>query len=168
MESLLFSAIGGFIYFTLRENNNIDNDDGSIESIIDKIITKKYKMVQNCSIDKLDKEEFVDLDREFKNICTDFVVKHFFGKNENIYNFIKIVNNKFVNTIQLYIQKKNLKKNDIIFLYKGGNILRFVANEFLLSLPNKSSKILDDFYSNFFKRSDADFSIYIKDRKSNV
>ena len=59
-------------------------------------------------------------------------------------------------------KSKNLPKDSIIFMYKGGNILRIIQKAFLYELPGESRKILNNFYSQFFKRGDADFGIYLK------
>lgn len=57
--------------------------------------------------------------------------------------------------------KFNLESTDLFFAFKGGNILRLVYKQTLNELPNLVSKKLKSFYDAFFKRSDADFSIYL-------
>ena len=106
-------------------------------------------------------QELVDDNREFKDLCTDIIVKQFLATDQSMYNFLTLVYGNFDNAIQMYKQSKGLSKWDIFFVYKGGNILRIISNDFLRELPRASSKIITDYYEQFFKRSDADFSIYI-------
>jgi len=102
-----------------------------------------------------------------KGICTDIVVNDFFYSDESLFKFLILVYNTFEETINRYLKLHSLKENDIFFTFKGGNILRIVYKELILELPNKVSKNLTDFYKNFFKRSDADFSIYINPKLTN-
>ena len=105
--------------------------------------------------------EFNDLNRELKGICTDIVVNDFFKSEECLYNFLLLVYSSFENVINAYKSKHKLQETDIFFTFKGGNILRIVYKELLLELPNAVASHLKDYYKKFFKRSDADFSIYI-------
>ena len=56
---------------------------------------------------------------------------------------------------------KNIDDTEILFIFKGGNVLRTVVNEFKLFIPGNTNRILEDFYGDYFKRSDADFGILI-------
>tara|TARA_B110000208_G_scaffold77461_1_gene99251 strand:- start:210 stop:1637 length:1428 start_codon:yes stop_codon:yes gene_type:complete len=106
-------------------------------------------------------EEFSDNNREIKGICTDIVVNDFFQTKENLFNFLKLVYDKYTFEINNYINQKNLDEDDIIFTFKGGNILRLLAEEFNNELPYLAGNGISNFYQKYFKRSDADFSIYI-------
>ena len=106
-------------------------------------------------------DELVDDNREFKDLCTDIIVKQFLSSDQSMFNFLTLVYGTFYNAIEQYKQAKGLAPLDIFFVYKGGNILRIISNDFLRELPRASSKIITDYYDQFFKRSDADFSIYV-------
>jgi len=106
-------------------------------------------------------ERFQNPSAEFKAITTDFVNKWFLADKANIFEFMKLTINTFVNGLDAYCESRNIDRNRIRFVYKGGNILRIVAKEFLIELPGYASDIVDDFYMKYFKRSDADFTIYI-------
>ena len=106
-------------------------------------------------------DELVDDNREFKDLCTDIIVKQFLSSDQSMFNFLTLVYGTFQNAIEQYKQAKGLSQWDIFFVYKGGNILRIISNDFLRELPRASSKIITDYYEQFFKRSDADFSIYV-------
>ena len=116
---------------------------------------------------KITDDEYIDHDREIKDICTKFVVDEMFKTDESIFNFMNLILTHVVNGIYEYKNKHSLHKNSILFLYKGGNVLRIIQKEFDEELPAIAAKVLEKFYSNDFKRSDADFSIYIDPKLNN-
>jgi hypothetical protein len=73
----------------------------------------------------------------------------------------------FDKALNIYAKRKGIDEKDIIFICKGGNVLKIVANEFLISLPGAAKKIIWSYYQEFFTRSDADFGIYINPKINN-
>lgn len=122
----------------------------------DKIVTKKGNAA----------EDMVDESREYKDLCTDIVNKIFLSSDGTMFNFLNVVYSSFSEAIDQYKNKKGLDKWDIFFVYKGGNILRIISNDFLKELPFVASRDIHKYYDKFFKRSDADFSIYINPQLS--
>jgi hypothetical protein len=122
-----------------------------------------YFIYKDSKIEYTDEadEEFSDLNREIKGICTDIVVNDFFKTKNSLFNFLKLIYDDYTSGINKYISEKKLSRNDIIFTFKGGNILRLIAEEFDNELPDLASSKISNFYQKYFKRSDADFSIYI-------
>jgi hypothetical protein len=121
---------------------------------------------------KLDQEipktvQDVDYVREFKDLSTDIIVKHFLSNDTCMFNFLDLVYGTFYKAIEEFKQLNKLGKWDVFFVYKGGNVLRIIANDFLNELPRIASTKINNYYEKFFKRSDADFSIYIKPTISN-
>ena len=171
MNALIIgSSILGFSLLTSKKKDNkIENKkeeiDTNVNNIVDKVVNRKFKYEYNRNTNKSKgNDEYSDDNnniKELKNICSDFVVKYFVGYKNNLYNFLDIINDMYYNAIDYYIEKKKLKPNSIYFLYKGGNILRIIANEFLIELPGNASKKIENYYSQFFKLSDADYGIYI-------
>lgn len=106
----------------------------------------------------------IDDSRELKDICTEIVVNIFMESAASNFNFLREVYSLFQNSITYYIDQKGLQQQSIIFVYKGGNILRFLSNEFLRELPGAAANDIHTYYKQFFKRSDADFSIYVDPR----
>jgi len=106
-------------------------------------------------------DELRDENREFKDLSTDIVVKCMVSTSDTMYAFLSLVYNTFYDKIAKYKTKKGLDETDILFLYKGGNILRIIGFDFLSEMPRQSRKLIETFYADFFKRSDADFSIYV-------
>lgn len=111
--------------------------------------------------------EYVDYDREIKNVLTETVTNELFRTADNLYNFMSLVVESYRSNLEKYIIEKNLPQFSIIFIYKGGNVLRIIEREFYLELPNYASELLSSYYKKSFKRSDADFAIYVNPNLPN-
>ena len=111
--------------------------------------------------------EYKDDNRGLKDTFTDFVNDVILNNENSLFNFLYIITVLFQDAISVYKIKKGLKENDIFFILKGGNVLRFVAKNFLFDISGGTSDILLNYYSKFFKRSDADFSIIINPKLDN-
>jgi hypothetical protein len=156
---------------TNTKQNTTNTTDERVKKIVDDIYENRIGLPTYKSttyIEQEIQEEFVDHLREAKSICTDFVVNDFFKSPELLFNFLKLICNTFNEAIDYYILRnqltpKNKIKNingSIFFVYKGGTVLRYIKNEFNYELTGNIRNILDEM-KDFFKRSDADFSIYI-------
>lgn len=106
--------------------------------------------------------QITDLLREYKDMMTALIVDRFISSDESMFNFLKLVYGTFHSGLEEYKRLRNLGKWDIFFVYKGGNVLRIIANDFTRELPGLASKKINRYYEKFFKRSDADFSIYVR------
>lgn len=100
-------------------------------------------------------------EKELKSVMTELVVYEFLSTTSQICKFISTVYNTFNEVLQLYNRRTQHSDDDIFFIYKGGNILRFVSNKVFYMLPGKVKDDLIKYYRDSFKKSDADFSIYI-------
>ena len=105
--------------------------------------------------------DYTDYNRDFKDIMTKFVVNEFYKTDEENANFIQLITDIFDNMIDAYCLNEQLENNDILFLYKGGNVLRVLALEAMNSQPGEMKDDLMKAYEQYFKKSDADFTIYI-------
>jgi hypothetical protein len=143
------------------ENSQISNIENIVNDLLNGKLKKPIYKNYKSEIDSVS-NELIDLNREYKDLCTDIIVKQFLSEETGMFNFLQLVYGTFTKAIQIYSDGKNLDKMDIFFVYKGGNILRIISNDFLRELPRAASKVITDYYEQFFKRSDADFSIYIK------
>ena len=101
----------------------------------------------------------VDEIREFKDILSDFVTDNFFTDSRDI--FIREVYSNVNIALTIYKTKHSLKEDDIIFVYKGGNILRLQYQSNKEKLPCYIYDQITNMYDKYFKVSDADFSVYI-------
>lgn len=102
-----------------------------------------------------------DETRPLKDIMTKLVVEKFFESEDTLYRFLNLVYREFDDLLAKYREARGLTYYQAFFIYKGGNILRIIANEFLLELPKSAVREISEFYAPFFKRGDADFSIYV-------
>lgn len=112
-------------------------------------------------------DEYNDENRPLKDIMTDFVTDVILNNEHSLFNFLYIITSLFQDTLAIYKRIKGLQENDIFFILKGGNVLRFVAKNFLFDISGGTADILLDYYKKFFKRSDADFSIIINPNLEN-
>lgn len=167
-------------YNPLHEHVNISSIilHPGISKYIDE--TQYYKVLPDFStikptiLEQSDKE-YIDPEREIKGVMTDFVVNEFVKTQNQIFEFTKLVYGTFEKHIKTYIETNNLKLENraigdpgsIFFVYKGGNTMRLVFNTSLDRLPGEVYDVLHSYYANDFKRSDADFSIYIDPKLSN-
>lgn len=144
----------------------INDLHASFAMMIDKIIIPEPDAFDIKSTDGNYQERAVDkknedLDRPLKSVATDIVVNEFFKNDSSLYQFLSITSRAFEKALQIYSEKRGLAPRDLLFIYKGGNILRIVSKEFLLELPNSAIRELDEYYKPFFRRGDADFGIYV-------
>ena len=98
--------------------------------------------------------DYTDHNRRFKDLITGFVVTEFYNTDADLANFIQLVVDVFETMIDEYIlynEEYNLKNDDILFLYKGGNVLRILAFEAMSSQPGIIKDILFKQYSDFLK-----------------
>jgi len=136
------------------------------EDIAQTIIDKKFKFEQLRNgqpqvIERVPGEKLVEETKEFKGIITDMVTTDFLKTTEQTKEFLKVIFSSFDIALKKYKQAKGLGDNTIYFLYKGGNILRFIAKESMNQLPGYVSERIMNYYKDSFKKSDADFTIYI-------
>ena len=99
---------------------------------------------------------------EQRGIVTDFVSDNFFDRSSRLFRFLNVVFSHYNDMLDQFKKQKGLREKDVIFLFKGGNVLRIVAKDFFLELPENTSRNIVNYYSSFFKRSDADFSIFLQ------
>lgn len=110
-------------------------------------------------------ERYLDKDQEIKDLGTDIVVKKFFNTPETLFNFVNLVYGNIDNALKSYRKNNNLENRAIFLVFKGGNVLRMLANGVFDLLPPKARDLLKAEYAQYFKRSDADFSVYVDEKK---
>jgi hypothetical protein len=102
-----------------------------------------------------------DSSRPLKSVATDFVVEEYFSTTNSLYQFLSTVHDVYETALAYYREQRGLGENECLFLFKGGNILRIVAHEFLKTMPEYAHFQISRYYEPFFKRSDNDFSILL-------
>src|ERR1700677_4085661 len=119
-------------------------------------------IVNSIVTEKTIEDEYVDKNRELQSVLTEFVVNEFFPLEHDTEQFIKLVFGTFDEALKLYRQKMGIdRENQLFFVYKGGNILRYALYETMHEIGGKVSDEIEAYYKDVFKKSDADFSIYI-------
>lgn len=165
--SLLKNILNIFIE---KNINSEKNNTNSLNDILKVYETQKKQIVES-TIKEADivldpkiiyhkENDNNDENREFKDLCTDIVTNYILDEQE-LYNLLYIINTIYTDCINLYIKKKDFNDDDIIFIFKGGNIFKIIANKFWSELPNKAMYKFIEEFKCYFKRSDLDFSIYI-------
>lgn len=144
-------------------------DDKMRHDIIDMVISGKFESDLKLKEheEKTLEVEKIDPEQPLKDIATNFVVREFFKSESSLYSFMFTTYNYFTIILNEYKLRRGLLDNDLIFIYKGGNILRIVSKEFWLELPSNSTRELTKIYSPYFKRSDSDFTIYLSPHIKN-
>jgi hypothetical protein len=135
----------------------------SLGTIVDYTINKKFNIdarVNGHKIFRMDQDPEDEI-KPLKTVATDFVVNEMFQTESTLYKFLSVVYNNFDEVLSIYREKKNIAEKDLFFIYKGGNILRFVSHEFMRQIPASANDEISKFYAPFFKRSDADFAVFI-------
>jgi len=141
--------------------NNYENDISYIVNKFMECSDRTLPKTKGNNIESIKDVNYTDYNREFKDIMTEFVVNEFYPLDKDNAHFIQTIVNCFETMIKKYIEITNLEENDIIFLYKGGNVLRVLALESIREQPGKIAEKLINNYYKYFKKSDADFTIYI-------
>lgn len=108
-----------------------------------------------------DDERFDDKFRPFKDLMTDITTNEFFVSEEAMTNYIDLIFYMLNQGIQKYSKRKGLKPLDIIFIYKGGNALKTIFVKYMYETPGMITDRIYDIFHKYFKKSDADFQIYI-------
>lgn len=108
--------------------------------------------------------EYTDYNRDIKDLSTEIIVKNFFTSPQMFFNFLKLVYGNIDSALNQYKELNGLHDTAVFLLFKGGNVLRMVANEFFTQLPMEPREVLKNFYEPYFQRSDADFAVFIDNK----
>lgn len=160
---LLLNTLSPFIISNMNNNKEIiKTSKPSINNLLQisnfNIIEKNYNLIEKTSQPG---ERYIDPYEEHKKIFTDLITNIFLKSDESIYNTLNLINSKFNTMIQEYIKYKNLPKNSIIFVYKGGNVIRILFESYQQNIGSHFAKLFNEVFSSNFSKSDMDFEILI-------
>ena len=152
-------------------NIHIVKKGGNTKEGVFNVIPEKTPIVDGST-------EYVDAKREFKNILTDFINDYFLETNDNLHIMLHTVHSIFQKALQKYIDSKsnpNITEKDIIFFYKGGNVLRMQFLQFMKEITECNNcqniepfiNFMYEIKNRYFKKSDLDFNIYISNKIPN-
>lgn len=111
--------------------------------------------------------EFVDDKTVFKKIIDAFVIDHMLGKPESKMRFLNLIADTYNDIFARYKAKHRLSDTDLIFIYKGGNILRIHKKRAMEYLPAKIQLLVNEKFDPDFQKSDDDFTIYIDPNRAD-
>ena len=66
------------------------------------------------------------------------------------------------------MRSKRITQLLIMFIYKGGNLMRIIANEMFKKMPPKASSLLYNFYKPFFYKYLTKNPYYIIIKLNNI
>ena len=165
------------------DSSILDNVDDIVDAVLKKhqqrpkIFAKKEEDLKNYLVlDKYPSDQKISrlniLKKDFTDRATDFIVKNFFTDPNKYYNFISKLIKLVEDSINKYKQIKSAElgidlSDKILFVFKGGNLLRSIFLKFTQVIPNQLSDKIIDHYNKWFKSSDLDFQIFIHPQLGN-
>jgi hypothetical protein len=157
-------------YNTIKDNIDLinNNDCNDIVKMITDIDKKSYQIIDKYDNIKLyfdsNNVMVVSETEVYKSISTKFINDYFYSTPKTSYNFYKLINTTFTKSLEIYCKNKKIDTKSIIFIFKGGNILRIIVEQLLENnFNNYELSELIKLKNNNYKRSDSDFQIYIRD-----
>lgn len=155
----------------MASNNDIQKMIQPVVSMIQKgqipnILTLINTKVKPITIEKKTSGTIVDVNDEFKGFMNKFVINNLLQNEESKMRFLNLIARVFNSMIDEYNKKFMLSGNkSVIFLYKGGNLLRIFYKRFLSNYSADSvvdvSELINEVFSPDFGKSDDDFTILI-------
>ena len=129
-------------------------------------IFNNLSWVPTINITKDEKNSIIQ-DR-LKNIVTDFVTTNWFSTKKTSESIFLLVNNLFSYALTEYCKLNGIEEDKIKFVTKGGIVLFMIKNKILKKLSSFiNTTELNNFFEDFFKKSDMDFSIIIDESFSD-
>ena len=101
-----------------------------------------------------------DDSRDLKDLSTD-IVNFQILSDSSLTSFMYTINYVHNLVLDSYIKSKNLNLRDIVFVFKGGYLLKIIKDKFTRLFPGLAAITIENKYNNYIKRSDLDYSIYI-------
>ncbi len=159
----------------LEKENYVVNDINlsDVTDIVDYIIQtneifNNQNNLNNICIDE--ESNKIDDNLFLKDIATSFISNLYFMTNDSLINYIELITTLINNALALYFEKKIMPiigtdknvSDYMLFLFKGGNALRLIFLQQIKNFPHELDEIKQDI-KKYFKKSDNDFSIYIRD-----
>jgi hypothetical protein len=94
--------------------------------------------------------------------ATDFVTSRLL-ESDDVFKqmrLVTIVRDAFAADVEAFRREHSLRPSQLHFIFKGGNVMRFVLTSMMLQHPNLAADV-SSFYMDVFKPSDLDFGIVI-------
>ena len=106
--------------------------------------------------------------KPFTDICTQFITNNFMNTVdvETQFHLVNKITKACNATIKNYCARHGMDNADFHFVYKGGNVMRFLFKAFAAQQNLAVVKEVEKQYASFFAPSDMDFGVVLK-RDSN-
>lgn len=144
--------------------NQIRNLPGGVRGIYDSVsgLIKEHG-TDNYSTKVDPVEPFLDADQKkaINNNFTDITTKELTHDVAKMKLIVNLTYSVFENVLKGYCELMGISNDSIVFVYKGGNVLRFIFQESMKEFPSNTSFNIYDELAQFFKVSDNDYSILI-------
>ena len=101
-----------------------------------------------------------DLKEPYKAQTTKFINEEFLPDSEHVFRFLTLIQTEIENELKPLRSKYNLEENDLVFIYKGGNVLKAIYESIKPQIPQDKLEKYEQ-YEEYFSKSDLDFGIYI-------
>ena len=151
---------------TQQYRNNLSDDDFNF-------ILKNNMMYElddyktNYSYDQpnnLDPE--FNFNTELQDTIMDFFNHNFYNKN-NMYKFMRLINETFELALGLFIKHFKLDDDDIRLIFYNDIVLRKIAEKFIYTLPNKSNINLSGYFEKYFNSETLEWYIILHPELEN-
>jgi hypothetical protein len=86
---------------------------------------------------------------DLQDTIMNFFNNNFYNKN-NMYKFMRLINETFEQALGLFIKQFKLEEDDIKLIFYNDIVLRKIAEKFVYTLPNKSNTNLSGYFSKYF------------------
>lgn len=139
----------------IRISKNDDDNKNNKGLIFEHDIFNNERNKSNDLDEFSQKKIFYDFNTEF--ISRDVVFTD--NKQNLIFKFQYLIINFFNKFIKIYLDKNNLKEDDIVFIFKGGTFMKILFEKYKDLLKFNENFI--DNNKKYFQRSDSDYSLYI-------
>ena len=124
-------------------------------------IPKRHKGFILVKKDKIDRWKKNPGKQNFKSALTDFVNDYYMRYPANEIRVLDLVFTKMNKMLDNFSKATKIKRDNFVFILKGGNQIRFIANRFIYLLPYDVRRDLTAMYADVVKRADNDFTILI-------
>ncbi len=108
---------------------------------------------------------YADPNREIKDLGTDLVVKELINSKDKLFYFIQLLYTSINSDLVAYRKSKGLDERAVFYCLKAANVMRIFANQVFSMVSPEATELLKKTYSDYFKRSDIDFSILVDQGK---
>ena len=97
---------------------------------------------------------------ELQDTIMDFFNNNFYNKN-NMYKFMRLINETFEQALGLFIKQFKLDDDDIRLVFYNDIVLRKIAEKFVYTLPNKSNINLSGYFEEYFNSETLEWYVVL-------